>query len=66
MDDVMMTVQEVAGRFKVSPQTIRAGVKRGGFPAPVVLIGTHRWREADIDQWVKQQVEQHDKHKPED
>ena len=55
------SLQEVADRFKVCTKTIRVAVKRGKFPKPVMLMGTHRWRDEDINAWVKQQVEQHDK-----
>lgn len=45
------TDNQIAARFAVSRQTIWRWTRDGDFPAPVKLVGSTRWRIADVEQW---------------
>lgn len=50
-----LSVNQVAERFNVSPDSIWRWKRAGDFPAPVKLGGnTTRWRLSDIEEWEGQ------------
>jgi excisionase family DNA binding protein len=52
----LMDVREVARRLKVKESTIRAWVFQRRIP--VIRLGSLvRFREADLDKWIRDQVE---------
>lgn len=52
VDNLYLSVEQVALRFGVSKDSIWRWKRKGDFPAPVKLGGTTtRWRLADIQEW---------------
>lgn len=46
-----LTVNEVAGRYKVTKDCIWRWVRAGKFPAPVKLNGATRWKIDYLIKW---------------
>ena len=55
MDSVVLTIGEVSDWLKVRPLTIRRQWIRGEFPAPINIGRVIRWRESDVQRWLKEQ-----------
>jgi len=49
----LMTVDEVASTFKVTPRTIFRWLDAGIIPKPIHLGGTTRFRRSEIDELVE-------------
>lgn len=55
IDNLYLSVEQVANRFGVSKDSIWRWKRNGDFPAPFKLGGTTtRWRLADIEEWENQ------------
>ena len=51
---ILMSYREVAVALRVHPDTVRAMVKRGTLPAPVVLTPrTHRFYTEEINAYMR-------------
>ena len=51
----LMNIYQVATLFNVSRQTIRRWWAEGKIPAPIKIGRSLRWRESDIDAFIKEQ-----------
>ena len=49
----LMTVDEVASTFQVTPRTIFRWIDTGIIPKPIHLGGTTRFRRSEIDELVE-------------
>jgi predicted DNA-binding transcriptional regulator AlpA len=50
--DALLTLEDVAKRFRVSPDTVWKLVATGGLPKPVYVLGEARWRKLDIKKFM--------------
>jgi prophage regulatory protein len=48
------TVKQVMERTGLSRSTLWRLVKKGGFPPPIKIGKSARWRESDLDAWEEQ------------
>lgn len=48
-----MTLKEVAARLRVSTSTVRRLVAQGRFAAPLRVGSSLRWRQSDLDAFLK-------------
>lgn len=52
-----LTVNQIAERYSVRPETIYAWVRKKRFPSPVKLSpGCSRWRVSDVDEWERERT----------
>lgn len=52
----LLTAEDIAAVVGMAPRTVREKVAtRPGFPAPLVISGSKRWVESEIDEWLLQQ-----------
>ena len=57
MSDELLTINEVAGRLRVSVLTVRWLRQQGRF-APAIKVGRRLlWAEADVEMWLLAQKE---------
>lgn len=50
--DALLTLEDVAKRFRVSPDTVWKLVATGGLPKPVTVLGEPRWRKLDVKKFM--------------
>lgn len=46
--DALLTLDDVAKRFRVSKETVWELVTKGALPKPVYVLSEPRWRKLDI------------------
>jgi predicted DNA-binding transcriptional regulator AlpA len=52
MSAPILTLPEVAARYRTTRQTVRAWLRSGKFPRPIRLpSGRPRWTQAVLEQW---------------
>ena len=49
----LLTVKDVSARLRISPRQVWKLLASGRIPEPVRLSRSVRWRESDIDEWVR-------------
>lgn len=54
--EVLLSVRDVAQRLHVDRSTVYALVARHQFPRPGHVGRSTRWREADVDEYIRQRV----------
>ena len=54
-EDLMLAIEDVAERFKVSVMTVRRIVKRGELPT-YKIGGQLRFKETDVDAYIERQL----------
>jgi len=58
-DDVLLTKNEVADFYRISPWTVAPYVKQGIIPPPIELTpGTHRWSRNELKRHKREKQEQ--------
>lgn len=51
---ILLTIDEVAAKLRVSPGTVRNMRRDGRIPQPIELSGNHiRWSAKVIDTWIE-------------
>ena len=50
----LLSADQIAKRFGVSTKSIYRWMEQEKFPQSVRLGHMHRWRTADIEQWIKE------------
>ena len=54
--EVLLSVRDVADRLRVDRSTVYALLARGELPRPGHVGRCTRWREADVDDYIRQRV----------
>jgi predicted DNA-binding transcriptional regulator AlpA len=50
--DRLLNAQQVADLIGINPRTLRDRRHAGGFPAPIMIGRSPRWKRAAIDAWI--------------
>ena len=49
----LLTKENISNRLKMSVQWVEKATSDGRIPPPIHIDGHKRWREKDIDEWIK-------------
>lgn len=50
--DALLTIEDLAKRFRLSPDGVWQLVAKGGLPAPVYILSEPRWRKLEIKKFI--------------
>jgi predicted DNA-binding transcriptional regulator AlpA len=51
MSDDILTIADLAARWKVSETTVKREVAKPKFPRPFIVGRSRRYRRIDVEQW---------------
>lgn len=54
--ELYLSARDLAARYSVHPKTPSAWIKTRGFPKPVWLAGSKRWRLSDVLEWEEKEI----------
>jgi prophage regulatory protein len=52
----LLRITEVESRVGFKSSAIYFKIKQGSFPPPVKVDAASRWRESDIQKWIRDQI----------
>lgn len=53
MSDRLLNIKQVSQKVSFGKSKIYEMLKKGEFPKPVRIDNNVRWKESDIDNWIK-------------